>query len=115
MSKRELKSQWSMLLITGYFKVPRSARSPRDWRMIYNDHNSDGFVMRYPAHVKPGDPRYVIAAIDMRHFGVYSATNDNFDKTSKSLQYLKYGASLEDEDNVMPCPAQPDKKKASAE
>lgn len=24
-----------MLLLTGYFKVSRTARSPRDWRMIY--------------------------------------------------------------------------------
>lgn len=103
-----------MLLLTGYFKVPRSARSPRDWRMIYNDHNSDGFVMRYPAHVKPGDPRYVIAAIDMNHFGVYKAENDDFDKTSQSLQYLKYGASLDDEETVVRDKAKTDGKEISA-
>lgn len=55
MSKKALKSQWSMLLLTGWFKVPKQAQMPRDWRMIYNDHHSDGFVMRYPAVVKPGE------------------------------------------------------------
>lgn len=91
MSKKALKSQWSMLLLTGWFKVPKQAQMPRDWRMIYNDHHSDGFVMRYPAVVKPGDERYVIAAIDMRHFGVYKSNSDDFNKDSKNLQYLQYG------------------------
>lgn len=92
MSKTQLKSQWSMLLLTGWFKVPKQAQMPRKWRMIYNDHQSDGFVMRYPAGVKPGDDRYVIAAIDMRHFGVYKTNSDDLDKNAENLQYLQYGA-----------------------
>lgn len=81
-----------MLLLTGWFKVPRKARKPQDWRMIYNSHKGDSFVMRYPAHVTGHDKRLVIAALDEHHFGVYEADSDDFDQeTTKRLQYVTYG------------------------
>lgn len=91
MSKRALKSQWSMLLLTGWFDVPREARKPQDWRMIYNDHDSDAFVMRFPSRVKPGDKRYIIAAADMQHFGVYESDSDDLHDDTKKMQYVTYG------------------------
>lgn len=92
MSKRQLRSQWSMLLLAGWFKVPRDARKPQEWRMIYNSHKSDGFVMRYPAHVAGDEKRYVIAALDEHHFGLYQTSSDDFNQEdAQRLQYVTYG------------------------